>query len=109
MYEGQFQISPGELLRLKANNWRANQETEEMGLGKEALVGEILGWPLTSICGGVPYRLDACGLLCECQDAPKVPVGVMYFFFEKLCITHCSKEWKQMVALVSWPLLWQFS
>lgn len=32
-----------------------------MGLGKEASLGEILRWPLTSLWGEVARMLDSCG------------------------------------------------
>lgn len=62
-----------------------------MGLGKEAFLGEIPGWPLTSVWRGVARTLEACGPVPEGGDALKVPAGVLHFF-EEMCIEHCGKE-----------------
>lgn len=39
---------------------------------------------------------------------PQAPAGMMPFFFfpEKLFIAHCGKEWKWIIALMGWHLVW---
>ena len=52
-----------------------------MGLRREAFMGEILGWPSTSVWGGVVVcMLDACGLLYEFRDALRTLAGFMCVF-----------------------------
>lgn len=48
-----------------------------MGLGKEASMGEILCWPLTSLWGGVARMLDTCGPSHEYRHTLKMPAGVL--------------------------------
>lgn len=50
---------------MPTNNWQDNQRTKEMGLGKEASVGEIPRWPLTSTWEGGVHMSDAYGPLHE--------------------------------------------
>ena len=66
----------------------------------EIPVGESLDWPLTSMWGGP--------LLCDYQDAPQSSIWYDAFFFspEKLFIAHCGKEWKWIIALMGWHLVW---
>ena len=63
-------------------------------------MGESLDWPLTSMWGGP--------LLCDYQDAPQSSIWYDAFFFspEKLFIAHCGKEWKWIIALMGWHLVW---
>lgn len=68
---------------LWSNNWWANQEKEEMGFGKEAPVGQIPHWPLTSMWGGMAHIIGACGLLCHCWDTTKTPVAWSHLFEEQ--------------------------
>lgn len=67
--------------------------------------GEIPSWPLTSKWDRVAHMSNAYGPLCKYKDTPKMQAVSMHLF-EKLCITHCSKEGKQTAVTVEWPLLW---
>lgn len=49
----------------------SQQETKVMGLGKEASLGDVLGWPSMSMWGVVARMLGVCGQPCEYGDIPK--------------------------------------
>lgn len=61
-----------------------------MGLGKEASVGDTLGWPSTSIWEGVACMLDTCGPPLEYRDTLKTLTDFMHLF-EEIHFTHCGK------------------
>ena len=67
---------------LQTNNWQANRESEEMGLGKVATEGEILNWPLSSVWDGVAHMIEACGPPCENWNTRKTPAVLMCLFEE---------------------------
>lgn len=77
-----------------------------MGLGKLHLIGKSQVCPKLLGCGGLASMWDTYRLLCEYEDAPKMPAGLMYLFKElHITITLWQKE-KRITFTVGWPLLW---
>ena len=63
-----------------------------MGLGKGVFMGDILGWPSTSVWGRMACMLDACRWLHGFSgDALKTP-AILMSLFEELCRVYCSRE-----------------
>lgn len=69
-------------------------------------LGDIPGWPVTSVWGGLLHMLDVCGPPYECSDAPETPSNVAYLWADT-CFHNCGKA-GIAVAVVGWPLLWAF-
>lgn len=64
-------------------------------LGKEASMRDILNWLLTFLRGEVAHILDACGPLCEEENALKMTTTLISLF-EELYIVHCgTKKWNK--------------
>ena len=62
-------------------------------LGKETSTGEIPCWPSTSMWGGMPCKLDACGPMHGYGDTLKMLAALMCLF-EEPCTVHCGQEGK---------------
>lgn len=80
----------------KLLNFWSNNRPNNQGLGKVASMGKILGWPLTSVSGGMACMSDSCGLPCEYGD-PQTLSGLMGMFEEQ-------QELWQRRAMKTYPI-----
>ena len=74
--------------------WLASQPGNQInGSWEKGIQGQILGWPLTSVQGGMTHMFSACGPLCERGKAWKTKDRLMHLC-EELHIVHHGKEKK---------------
>ena len=50
--------------------------------------------------------MDCCVITRIPRSSSWCDAFIFFFFSEKLFIAHCDKEWKWIIALMGWLLLW---